>query len=395
MAVTPEPSLLRDFAAARTDYQLVDPRKINRVYAGHLRLRALGRDSAAVPDGDWDRELWQFRFTDLDEYRGLVQHAKEGLPWEQTRYGVWAEKRVGKSIKKGRSTRETAADITAEYYRRFDEVYESIAANGYRSQGDLQTKYPLHEIEVAIDRDGRYIFVDGRHRLAAARVLEVPEVPVRVVARHPEWVAFHEFLYREAESRNGILYHQVAHPDLRYIPAQHEGTGRIDLVIEALADVDPEGKHLLDIGANWGQASQIISELGFWTTGVEANHKDAWANDKIRMATDSSHRVWWGSIFDFPDVEKHEVILALNVFHHLIATQDRFERLEKLLPRFRADVVIFEPHRALDSPKFMTRAYRNFTPDDFAQWVAEKAGMSTVEPQGVAPDGRPVYKLLR
>ena len=44
----------------------------------------------------------------------------------------------------------------------------------------LRTLKPWDEVQVIQRKDGSFLFVDGRHRLAAAQVLKVPEIPVLI-----------------------------------------------------------------------------------------------------------------------------------------------------------------------------------------------------------------------
>ncbi|HEX2087174.1 MAG TPA: hypothetical protein VHF89_15945, partial [Solirubrobacteraceae bacterium] len=63
------------------------------------------------------------------------------------------------------------------------------------------------------------------------------------------------------------------------------------------------------------------------------------------------------------------------------------------------DVILFEPHLA-HQPGKMTGAYRNYAPDEFAEFVATNAGMSEIVFLGHEPDHysrwkRPLYKIVR
>jgi|GEM_PF-904091 hypothetical protein len=58
--------------------------------------------------------------------------------------------------------------------------FNSIKQQGYKSQMALRTLKPWDEVQVIQRKDGSFLFVDGRHRLAAAQVLKVPEIPVLI-----------------------------------------------------------------------------------------------------------------------------------------------------------------------------------------------------------------------
>jgi hypothetical protein len=67
-------------------------------------------------------------------------------------------------------------------------------------------------------------------------------------------------------------------------------------------------------------------------------------------------------------------------------------RLERLLGRLRAKLILFEAHRH-DPPAQMRGAYRNYPPDEFAAFVARHAGMSQIDELGQDSDGRTLYRL--
>jgi ParB-like chromosome segregation protein Spo0J len=63
-------------------------------------------------------------------------------------------------------------------YYDWHSLFQSIMTNGY-----LQ-KEEDRNVEVCIGRDGEYLFVDGRHRLAIAQYLKIKEIPVDIVYQH-------------------------------------------------------------------------------------------------------------------------------------------------------------------------------------------------------------------
>ena len=274
-----------------------------------------------------------------------------------------------------------------------EQLFDELRANGYRSQAELGSDDLADEVRVGIRRDGRLLFLDGRHRLAMARLLELDEIPVNVVVRHREWVRFRHTISDYIRPRRGRVYQVIDHPDLADFPAHH-GTERLGMLREAFAGYDCEDKRLLDVGAHWGAMSQEASKLGFRCTAVEANKRCARIAERIAAASGASFDVWHGSIFDFPDVERQQAVLALNVFHHFIKTEALHERLIELLGRMRAEIMVFEPHAA-DPPGQMRGAFRNYPEQEFVDFVGGHAGFSDSRYLGRASDGRPLYVLTR
>lgn len=101
-------------------------------------------------------------------YLAVMQRFGEGLPWEETLYGMSAKRDF---LKKG-WTRRPEFDSWEAFQKelfKWDLVYEDIRKNGYK-----QVKNNM-----SVTRD--MIFVDGKHRLAMARLLDLKEITVRIV----------------------------------------------------------------------------------------------------------------------------------------------------------------------------------------------------------------------
>ncbi|HEX5687241.1 MAG TPA: hypothetical protein VFY73_24765 [Ideonella sp.] len=154
------------------------------------------------------------RFEESTVYRSFRAVFMRGEPWEAT---VWFKRNL-KLIESGEvlwncRTRE-------EWLNRLENdvraLYESIRTHGFLEQASIAERalsdsselgrfvregYPSgvssdHEIKLGINEDGKLLFLDGRHRLAVAKLLRVERIPVRVVfvhraflERHPEWAA--------------------------------------------------------------------------------------------------------------------------------------------------------------------------------------------------------------
>ena len=144
---------------------------------------------------------------------------------------------------------------------------------------------------------------------------------------------------------------------------------------------------------------QQMERLGFQCTGVEHSKRTISVAKRLRKATESKYELWRGSIFDYPDADKHDVVLALNIFHHFTKTEEMHTELVKLLGRLRADVIMFEPHLS-HQPGKMDGAYRNYPPEEFAEFVAEHARLDKIvflgrEEEHYSQWKRPLYMLSR
>jgi hypothetical protein len=174
-----------------------DPLRLHSVSPALLTREVPGPDlrrkhtPGEVVGGDWD--LVTVDFASSIHYRGFCEHFVDGRSWQETvLYRDAVNRPPGKYWHRCRTEREVLAGL-----REFDAIFESVAKHGYLTQRELAarrrrrrvrlTPTELGEITVHIDRDGRYLFDDGRHRLSIAKILGLKQVPVLVVLRHRHW----------------------------------------------------------------------------------------------------------------------------------------------------------------------------------------------------------------
>ena len=136
----------------------------------------------------------------------VLEHFKDGVPWENTELFKGYEKRFDTEpfLRRCRNMEE----LQTYYETRYETLYASIRKKG------LLAEEPL---PVYIGRKGDYLFgSDGNHRLAMAAALDIPYIYIRVKARHADWQRIREHL-----ARTGALpeehRHLLDHPDLQDI----------------------------------------------------------------------------------------------------------------------------------------------------------------------------------
>ena len=202
----------------------VDPDQIER-FTGrpyppyHGKVDDLGR----VRDGAWDqqvappirnedyRERYELyradRFSESTFFRSLRAHFQDGVPWRDTPFLQRCFLLADRDEQSWRSL--TSREALLEHCNAVDDLYASIEADGYRSQRELGEGSVLgvtDEVVVDIARDGTLLFVNGRHRLAIAKLLGIDSIPVGVLVRHADWMQARE-AYAEMSS-------VPSHPDL-------------------------------------------------------------------------------------------------------------------------------------------------------------------------------------
>jgi len=142
-----------------------------------------------VRGGDWDitssntphKDEFPKYYHDYFFHQSSVKHFKHGVDWKETE--------LFRRMVKNRREREVMQELNE-----YDKLHEKIKLEGYKTQDELgnyesnQRKQYVNEICVDISRDGEYLFVDSRHRLSIAKILDLDSIPVAVIVWHEDWV---------------------------------------------------------------------------------------------------------------------------------------------------------------------------------------------------------------
>lgn len=202
----------------------IDPQLIRRLAPRDIdRWKHIGE----VRDGDWDQS--ERTLEELTKYRSGVDRFQNGKSWHDTDIYHEALERIedGESHWNGCRT----VDDLEKRIHHVEQLFENIKHSGFKSQSELHGKSVKSivlsgafdrsktDVTVCIGRDGEFLFVDGNHRLTIAHVLELDEIPVRVVVRHANWQNVHEEI-EEAESKDDLsklARGHLNHPDIRRI----------------------------------------------------------------------------------------------------------------------------------------------------------------------------------
>jgi hypothetical protein len=364
------------------------------------RNRVFGNDIErnTVLAGDWD--IGGIRFEELAAFKAIQQRILFAVAWRDTEY-----------------FRESLQDLLAgrviwgchnvaqldAHFSYLDRLIDSIRRHGLVPQDQAQRimgpdARRSGEIEVNIGRNGDFLFQDGRHRLAIAKVLGLPLVPVTVRVRHTEWQKLREFLFSMLNksgcaASNGKLYQNPVHPDLRDIPAVHACEDRFAAMREKLA---VRNGRLLDIGCNLGFFCRAFEAEGLDCIGVEYGEDIAYAADRLRVSDGRNYRIITGDILD---AAVHDPILsqpvavinALSIFHHFLKTRADYQRLRQFLNKLSPCQMFFEAH--CPNEPHMKDAYANLDAGEFIEFIKANTRLSNAELIYTAPDGRNVYSL--
>jgi hypothetical protein len=361
-------------------------REIHVINPSKITYRTLNeyryfRDHNKVISGDWDIPLYRFE-EDLF-YKSYTQRIEENKFWIETPYYIHHVRQIidGEEMWGCRSIQEW--DLRC---RLLDNIYSDIKENGY------QTRKLEDYISVNIGRDGHLLFNDGRHRLTFCKLLEIPEIPIRITVRHAKWVIFKNQICEYARSRktrNGKVYAPITHVDLHSVPSLY-GHKRFDLIKENLTS--SYRQTLLDIGSHWGYFCHRFEDLGFDCLAVENDPENLYFLHKLKKAEDRNFTVFDKSIFSLDTTKKkYDIVLALAVFHHFTKEEKTYDRLVRFLRNLQMREMYFEPPDP-EEPQ-MQHAFRNYSCKEFVQFIIKNSCLKHYRPIGSAEDGRKLYKL--
>jgi len=203
----------------------VKPSKIQKSYAGNVENFNLYSKTYGtyIRDGNWDHKTDDFKNNEI--YQALRRRFIQGESWFNLK--------PVENATSGKDTLWHDYNNTEELYNRLDKLdllYENMRKSGYKTQRELNSPSvgiyskittmfvppEYYEIQVLIGRDGEIIhFSEGQHRLSIAKILDVAEVPVRVLVRHKKWQQLRNDIISNMDTEIGVPERLLDHPDIR------------------------------------------------------------------------------------------------------------------------------------------------------------------------------------
>ena len=215
------PSVYRAAKHDVNEYGDIDPYRVYQVNPTDITefsrrpwplWKGMSFDFGRVRGGDWDirdtpeispeysRKAFDLHYADTFEesvlFRSLESRFVEGVDWSETPIVQRATELIDQDIPAWQQSesRKDIKDRCAE----IDRLYESIQEEGVLSQAELQRrghvpqtdfiKRKKNEVLCDIGRDGQLLFVNGRHRLAIAKILDLNQVPISILVRHEKYM---------------------------------------------------------------------------------------------------------------------------------------------------------------------------------------------------------------
>ena len=171
-----------------------NPLEVSRSCKFHIKTKQFAgskwHDWGKIEDGDWDDTATTLN-PHLDKtpiHRSILAHYVEGVSWEKT---AVIDAKMAMIQKLGSIDGCSSRDDLIRRYEALDAVFDSIRQDGFRliTHSEEGTVPMLQSvISVSITRYGELMLAEGgAHRLAIAKVLRLPTIPVFVMMRHARW----------------------------------------------------------------------------------------------------------------------------------------------------------------------------------------------------------------
>ena len=114
------------------------------------------------------------KLTHCPHFKGTMQRFEEKLEWRETNYKklykTWYQK-IHNCKHKGKSFEE----FYEHRLTKWDFIFNEIKTKGYK-----KSEKERDNVEIAIDKNGGFLLIDGRHRVAFAQILRLEKIPVIV-----------------------------------------------------------------------------------------------------------------------------------------------------------------------------------------------------------------------
>lgn len=250
-------------------------------------------NSMRLLEGDWDYTKKPYK--DLISFQMINDVFKEGKKWHETKLYYYLPDKKKEREKywtfKNKEERDKFFSLT-------EQLYNSIKHNGYKSQQELysfinrltQKKWSpvFDEITAAIDRDGQFLFINGKHRLSITKVLDIPKIPVVVLIRHTKWLEFRKELINYSKKLpQKKLNFCFTHPDLQDIPSRYDSSC-IQIINQNLSF--NQGT-FLNLNPNLGIYCHKFEDIGFKCCAVANGQSSDYLLRKIKKIENKEFKI--------------------------------------------------------------------------------------------------------
>ena len=284
--------------------------------------------------------------------------------------------------------------------KKWKAVYHSIKNYGLKSQKQLSQEKIEYlnvnngsdEIAAVIDQDGKLLFFNGNHRIACAIILGINKIPVKIAARHQKWVDFILGVRKfntQCWKASNKTYQTIDHVDFRDFQPEWSPEYRYNQI---KGHLELNSGTLLDIGALWGDFCHKFEDNGFNCTAVERDARMIDIMRKMKIAKDKKFNIILNDIFNL-DSYNYDVVLALNIFHHFLISQELHDKLGEMIFKFTCKEMYFQSHN--HKGELYNSLYRNYTPEEFVNFILKNSKYLNSYKEIGEERGRKLFKLYR
>jgi len=341
-----------------------------------------GKEKPFFVGGDWDRT--DVKIEDTDTFIVINEIIAKSGVFENSFRLESKENIIGKPIAEKQQIEELEFELLISEFIKYLR-HNNISFEKYNYSDHL-----YEDVEVNIGRNGQLQLINGLLRLAIAKTLNVEKINAKVNIRHTDWVRFRKRFETLVKGVGSKAYQPPIHPDLQYIQADQSCAERLKLIRD---NTQKKGGSLLDLGANIGFFSINFENEGFDCTAVEYFPNYVYGLLGQKKALNKKFTVINGSFLDSKVIKGYpfDIVLALNVFSHLLVHKETFAKLDSFLDHLKCKELFFEPYSPKDPQ--MANAFINIDEDQFAEYLRFKLNLKSIEIIGTASDKRKMYKI--
>lgn len=187
------------------------------------------------------------------------------------------------------------------------------------------------------------------------------------------------------KSINGMIYAPIPHPIFNGIKAIHDG--RANIILENIGKIK-DLHNGLDIGSHWGEMCYVLENAGIKMTAIESYINAYKVLVELRNDCNKNFDVIYGNVLELNNI-KYDVIMALNIFHHFIKTEEKYNKWINMLSRLDCKVMFFQSHNIKENQ--MINSYKNFKPQEFVEIILENSCLNNYKL--IHDINRPIYML--
>lgn len=190
------------------DVLYIDPDMVKYRVRGDIYQYDKVPNYGKIRCGEWDKKVDDFE--NSTKHQACRERIKNDKSWEETgiieAYADWVDGEFN-----GIDGCYSRQDVIVLYNEQREKLYQSIMKDGF-DQSVSRVCCDVH-----IGRDGEIIYArkGGHHRLSMCKLLDVSEIPVRVIFRHEKWQQVREDVNKDGlpEGRGDLR----DHPDLQHV----------------------------------------------------------------------------------------------------------------------------------------------------------------------------------